>query len=117
MEANGRKELTTESQTLPVTLVTSPLVVNTPPEEKVLPGATAPLDASLPWVIVFRAVGTASLMQTRLSEAMVVGRGDSVSSFTPEIDLAPFDALGKGVSRKHALITIKNQRLMLRDLN
>jgi CheY-like chemotaxis protein len=48
---------------------------------------------------------------------MVIGRGDNASGFTPEVDLTSFDAFAKGVSRKHALITIKDQRLMLRDLN
>ncbi len=118
MDSNSRKEITTAPQPVTTSAIgTQHLTVTTPVETKPAPGQTAPLDESRPWVIVFRAVGTASLMQTRLSQAMVVGRADSGSHFSPEIDLTPFDALGKGVSRKHALITIKNQRLMMRDLN
>ena len=62
-------------------------------------------------------VGTASVVQARVGDAMVLGRCDTASGFTPEVDLSPFDAFGKGVSRKHAIITVKEQRLMLRDLN
>lgn len=78
---------------------------------------TGPLDKHRPWVIEFRVVGTASTMQVRVGDTMVIGRGDNASGFTPEVDLTSFDAFAKGVSRKHALITIKDQRLMVRDLN
>jgi CheY-like chemotaxis protein len=56
-------------------------------------------------------------MQVRVVDTMVIGRGDHASGFSPEVDLTSFDAFAKGVSRKHALITIKDQRLMIRDLN
>jgi CheY-like chemotaxis protein len=56
-------------------------------------------------------------MQTRVTDAMVLGRCDIASGYTPEIDLTTFDAFGKGVSRKHAIITVKEHRLMMRDLN
>ncbi len=78
---------------------------------------TGPLDQVRPWVIEFRVVGTASVVQARVGETMVIGRSDTASGFVPEVDLSKFDAFSKGVSRKHTLITIKNQRLMLRDLN
>ncbi len=81
------------------------------------PSVTGPLDQVRPWVIELRVVGTASVVQTRVGEAMVIGRSDTASGFAPEVDLTTFDAFSKGVSRKHALITVKNQRLMLRDLN
>jgi CheY-like chemotaxis protein len=84
---------------------------------EVLPSFTGPLDQHRPWVIEFRVVGTASTMQVRVGDTMVIGRGDNASGFTPEVDLTSFDAFAKGVSRKHALITIKDQRLMVRDLN
>jgi CheY-like chemotaxis protein len=116
MDSNSSKETKSSSETAPVPVSTEHLTI-TPLEVEEVEGATRPLDETLPWVIVLRAVGTASLMQTRLSRAIVIGRADSGSNFMPEIDLTPFDALGKGVSRKHALIAIKNQRLMLRDLN
>jgi CheY-like chemotaxis protein len=78
---------------------------------------TGPLDLKRPWVVEFRVVGTASTIQTRVGDTMVIGRGDATSGFKPAVDLGAYDAFAKGVSRKHALITIKDQRLMLRDLN
>jgi CheY-like chemotaxis protein len=47
---------------------------------------------------------------------MTIGRADAQSGFMPEVDLTPFDAFTKGVSRKHAVITVKNERLMISDL-
>ena len=87
------------------------------PNVAATPSATGPLDQARPWVIEFRVVGTASVVQARVGDAMVLGRCDTASGFTPEVDLSSFDAFGKGVSRKHAIITVKEQRLMLRDLN
>jgi CheY-like chemotaxis protein len=92
--------------------------LNLPSEEA--PGilsATGPLDLQRPWVIEFRVVGTATTVKARVSDAMILGRSDSTNGYIPEVDLTPFDAFGKGVSRKHAVMTIKDQRLMLRDLN
>ena len=81
------------------------------------PSATGPLDLQRPWVIEFRVVGTASTIKVRVADTMVIGRSDAASGFTPDVDLTAFDALGKGVSRKHAQITIKEQRLMVSDLH
>ncbi|MBK8020293.1 MAG: response regulator [Chloroflexi bacterium] len=81
------------------------------------PGQTGPLDLSLPWVVEFRIVGTATTLQVQVRDAMILGRGDVNSGYFPEVDLTPFDAFSKGVSRRHAVITIKNNRLSLRDLN
>jgi CheY-like chemotaxis protein len=82
-----------------------------------LPSMTGPLDHKLPWVVEFRVVGTASTVNARVTETMTLGRGDAQSGFKPEVDLTPFDAFAKGVSRKHAMITVKDERLMIRDMN
>ncbi|MBI1259516.1 MAG: response regulator [Chloroflexi bacterium] len=86
-------------------------------EAPITPSATGPLDLKRPWVVEFRVVGTASTLQVRVGDAMMIGRGDTASGYAPEVDLTAFDAFAKGVSRKHAMITIKDQRLMVRDLN
>jgi CheY-like chemotaxis protein len=78
---------------------------------------TGPLDASLPWVIELRVVGTASTLQTKVRESMVIGRSDSDQHIFPEIDLLPYNAFAMGVSRKHAEIEIHEGRLYLKDLN
>ncbi len=88
------------------------VAVAAPPRQE-----TSLLDTLLPWVVEFRIVGTATTVQAQVREAMVIGRSDMNSGFRPEIDLMPFDAFNKGVSRRHALITVKNNRLFLRDLN
>ncbi|MCC6801290.1 MAG: FHA domain-containing protein, partial [Anaerolineae bacterium] len=78
---------------------------------------TGPLDLKRPWVVEFRIVGTASTIQARVGDTMTIGRSDATSGFKPEVDLGAYDAFAKGVSRRHAVITIKDQKLMLRDLN
>lgn len=83
----------------------------------VVPALTGPLDQKLPWVVEFRVVGTASTLNARVHETMTLGRGDVQTGVKPEVDLTPFDAFAKGVSRKHAIITVKDQRLMIQDLN
>lgn len=87
------------------------------PAAQTQPSQTGPLDLKRPWVVEFRVVGTASTVQARVGETMILGRGDSTGGVTPDVDLSKFDAFAKGVSRKHAQITIKDQKLMIRDLN
>jgi CheY-like chemotaxis protein len=80
------------------------------------PRATGPLDQTLPWVIELRIVGTASVMQIQVQNEMLIGRADSERRLFPEIDLSPFGAFTNGVSRRHAIIRVKGQRLYLQDL-
>ena len=47
---------------------------------------------------------------------MILGRGDAASGYTPEVDLAPFDAFSKGVSRKHIRIKRKDMLFFVTDL-
>ena len=37
-------------------------------------------------------------------EGYVLGRSDESSSYRPDIDLAPYDAQRKGISRRHAVL-------------
>lgn len=90
-----------------------PAVQNAP----AVPALTGPLDQKLPWVVEFRVVGTASTLNARVTETMTIGRSDAQTGVKPEVDLTPFDAFAKGVSRKHAIITVKDQRLMIQDLH
>jgi CheY-like chemotaxis protein len=100
-------EMNTRHLELPAAVQNAPAV----------PALTGPLDQKLPWVVEFRVVGTASTLNARVSETMTLGRGDVQTGAKPEVDLTPFDAFAKGVSRKHAIITVKDQRLMIQDLN
>jgi hypothetical protein len=49
-------------------------------------------------------------------EQLVIGRQDPVSGEAPEINLTPFSALEKGVSRKHAAIVRKDGSLYIVDM-
>jgi len=50
------------------------------------------------------------------TDGFVFGRSDSRSSFIPDIDLADFKALEKGVSRRHAALVRYQEKLHLIDL-
>lgn len=81
------------------------------------PAVTGPLDRSLPYVIELRVVGTASTLQKQVQTEMVLGRLDAEKKIVPEIDLSPYDGFQTGVSRKHAVILVREERLFLKDLN
>ncbi|MAS37659.1 MAG: hypothetical protein CL610_26925 [Anaerolineaceae bacterium] len=76
---------------------------------------TGPLDEVLPWVIEFRVVGTASTVQARVSEFMTVGRSDPERNIDPDINLTPYAAHLKGVSRQHAVIMAKDSSIVIKD--
>ena len=78
---------------------------------------TSPLDPGLPWVLEFRVVGSPVTIKLRLKDVMVLGRSDPERNMYPEIDLTPFDALAKGVSRRHAVILVRNGRVTVKDLD
>lgn len=89
-----------------------------PEESPTLPPriTTSPLEA-MPWVIEFRVVGTPSILQVQVSEAMILGRKDEERGVYPHVDLGPFEAHSKGVSRQHAVILAKDNRIKIKDLN
>lgn len=78
---------------------------------------TRPLDVSQPWVLEFRVVGSATTVQVSLKEIIVLGRADPERNAFPEIDLTPFDALAKGVSRRHAVIMVRAGKVTVKDLD
>lgn len=85
--------------------------------ESVIPlRATGPLEEELPWVIEFRVVGTASTIQAQVHEAMIIGRSDPQAGIYPDIDLAPHGAQGNGVSRQHAAVLARDNRIRVKDL-
>lgn len=50
------------------------------------------------------------------SRRIIFGRSDTNSSVKPDIDLAPYGALEKGVSRQHAAIEFSEDTLILLDV-
>lgn len=55
-------------------------------------------------------------MTLRLTDRAVLGRADTTSVRQPDIDLTPFGALEKGVSRIHATIERSDDTLTLVDM-
>lgn len=81
-------------------------------------GALSPLpeEKVMPWVIEFRVVGTPHIIKQMVKEQMMIGRADDNNNLTPEIDLTAYDAYAKGVSRQHALLQARDNRITLQDL-
>lgn len=87
------------------------------PSAPVKPRITGPLDRELPWVIELRIVGTATTLQVRVRDTLTIGRrADPLSPQAPEIDLTMHGAFASGISRNHAAILIRDERLMIKDL-
>ena len=75
-----------------------------------------PLDDDVPEFIDFRVADTDRVVTVKVRGALVVGRSDHKLGLYADIDLSPFDARGKGVSRQHALILAHHNRLTIQDL-
>jgi len=70
----------------------------------------------VPWVLEFRVVGTPYIIKQTVKEQMLIGRKDEKGGIFPELDLGPYDGLGHGVSRQHALLQARDNRITLQDL-
>ncbi|MFN8378019.1 MAG: FHA domain-containing protein [Anaerolineae bacterium] len=79
------------------------------------PAQTGPLNLA-PWVMELRVVGTAVTLQVNVKDHMLIGRADAERGINPEIDLSEPDGMGKGVSRRHASISVHDERVFIRDL-
>jgi CheY-like chemotaxis protein len=93
--------------------------LNLPPESEMprsLRATTGPLEEELPWVIEFRVVGTAATIQAQVHEAMIIGRSDPLTGVYPDVDLGPHGAQSHGVSRQHAAVIAKDNRIKIKDL-
>jgi pSer/pThr/pTyr-binding forkhead associated (FHA) protein len=60
--------------------------------------------------------GMVERLTVRQDVAIVLGRADSVKRFYPEVDLTPYGALDRGVSREHARLQVSGDQLIITDL-
>ncbi len=67
------------------------------------------------WSVRFHVGDTEITRQIKLTEKLVLGRADE--DYTPDVDLIPFGALERGISRRHATITAGNDYLLVTDLD
>lgn len=60
-------------------------------------------------------VGEPELIEMLVSASVVLGRADVSVSSQPDVDLEPFGAVAKGVSRRHAIIGLMDSTVVIED--
>jgi pSer/pThr/pTyr-binding forkhead associated (FHA) protein len=86
-------------------------------EEKAREHASRPdIEEIIPWVIEFRVIGTPDIIRLPLGDRLIVGRSDTNKSINPDIDLNDYSGQKRGVSRKHARLILRDNRVMIEDL-
>ena len=78
---------------------------------------TNPLDRIVPQIIRFRVVDTSEVIETPLEGFVVLGRKDQPGFGQADVDLTHQRAQEFGVSRRHAVISVQDQRVLIKDLN
>ena len=83
------------------------------------PRQTGPLDVGLgaPWVMELLINDVPIMLHMEDSRRLVIGRADAQAAVNPDLDLTPYGGLEKGVSRRHAAIIARKDRLVILDLN
>ncbi len=76
---------------------------------------SAHFSARMNLLIYVRGVAEPFVFDANSVEELVLGRFDSDTNTSPEIDLQPFDAADMGVSRRHAVIVRREGSLNIMD--
>jgi pSer/pThr/pTyr-binding forkhead associated (FHA) protein len=92
------------------------------PTTPIAPAAPATIQAPLPTRAVLapsQLVVVTSGVALPLPSApqAIVGRGDPVSNFFPEIDLNPYGAIDNGVGRRHLRLFVQGGQVLIEDLD
>jgi pSer/pThr/pTyr-binding forkhead associated (FHA) protein len=74
-----------------------------------------PLNAERQIVLLIQNTPVRLLLTHNLS--ITIGRADKKINYFPELDVASFGGVEKGVSRAHARLTYRNRQLYITDLN
>jgi FHA domain/Double zinc ribbon len=102
---------TPSGKRLPTTPITPVAPVAPPPT-----AAPAPMRGVLaPSQLIVAASGVA-LPLPNAAQA-IIGRGDPVSNFFPEIDLNPYGAIDNGVGRRHIRLFVQGGQVLIEDMD
>jgi hypothetical protein len=71
----------------------------------------------VPWALEFRVIETGEVFHVPVRSAMTIGRSDVDNTIRPDVDLAPYGGYQKGVSRRHAIILVREDHLVVRGLS
>lgn len=85
-------------------------------EAKARQDADNELEEVVPWVIEFRIVGTPDIIRAPVSETLLFGRSDKNYKVYPDVDLGKHLGQKLGVSRKHALMIARDNRVTIEDM-
>jgi hypothetical protein len=78
---------------------------------------TGPMDHEIPPAIKFQLADSDTVLTAPLRDFMVIGRGGKPGFAQADIDLTPHGAEDNGISRQHAVISVNNGRVSIKDLN
>jgi pSer/pThr/pTyr-binding forkhead associated (FHA) protein len=83
---------------------------------KARPGSSLVPD-EVPWAIEFRMIETGETFHVPVRSAITIGRSDQETAVKPDVDLTPYGGYQKGVSRRHAIILVRDNHLIVRGLS
>ncbi len=79
-----------------------------------IPGDTSSLTEKHEVILVIR--GMVERVEINAEKQIILGRSDMRTRFVPDIDLTPYGALERGVSREHAQLHLEGDYLYITDL-
>lgn len=80
-----------------------------------LKGDTSQLNDNREIILVIR--GMVERLVLKENKPVILGRSDMKTRFVPDVDLTPYGALDRGVSREHSKIHLEEDRLYITDLD